>query len=274
MERNVVRRIPVVKAMWLTALAITGAVPAFSQTLSPQEIMRRNYFVTRVKDSQSVAVITLMNDTGQQRVRRVFSLTKLKEDGQAQMRIARFLYPPDVKGTATLMIEHLDRDDDMWIYLPTLGKTRRLVAKNKRDSYVGTDFSYGDILGHKVEDYHHRLIGSEAIDGIDCFIVESIPISDKIRQESGYNRQINWIRKENFASHKSEGYDLQGKLFKKLISEDIRLIDQTLSRWQPMRLEMMNLQTNHRTILAYEDFKANVGIPQSSFTTRYLEKEF
>jgi outer membrane lipoprotein-sorting protein len=234
--------------------------------------MRRNYFVSRVQDSESHATITLINAAGQERVRRVLSVTKLREDGASQMRLARFLFPPDIKGTATLMIEHADRDDDMWIYLPALGKVRRLVARDKRDSYVGTDFTYGDVLGHRPEDYAHRLIGSERIDGADCYVVESTPVSDRVRRESGYGKQVWWVRRDNFVSPKSEGYDVQGHLFKRLTAADLRLVDAALGRWQPMRMEMLNLQTRHRTRLAYDDFRANVGVPAALFTTRSLEK--
>jgi hypothetical protein len=227
-----------------------------------------------VKDSSSTATITLINEAGQQRIRRLLSVTKLKDDGVTQRRMARFLYPPDVKGTATLMIEHLDRDEDMWVYLPAMGKVRRLASKNKRDSYVGTDFTYGDIIGHKVEDYSHRLLGSDTLEGVECFVVESLPISDKVRRDSGYGKQIWWVRKDNFVAPKTEGYDLESKLLKRLTATDIRLVDPALGRWQPMRMEMTNLQTGHRTILSYEDFMANVGVQQTFFTTRYLEKEF
>jgi outer membrane lipoprotein-sorting protein len=171
------------------------------------------------------------------------------------------------------MIEHTERDDDMWVYVPALGKVRRLVSKNKSDSYVGTDFSYGDIIGHKVEDYSHRLIGLEIVEGMECFVVESMPVSDRVRREGGYGKRISWVRKDNFVSPKLEGYDLHGRLFKRLLTTDIRLVDPTLGRWQPMRMEMINLETGHRTILSYDDFKANAGVQQTIFTTRYLEKE-
>jgi len=255
-------------------LAGLAARPAAGQTPSAVEIMRRAYFVSRVRDSTSNATLTLVNAAGQERVRRLSSVTRLREDGVRQMRMARFLYPPDIKGTATLMIEQADRDDDMWVYLPAVGKTRRLVSNNKRDSYVGTDFSYGDIIGHKVEDYTHRLLASEPVEEVECFVVESTPASDRVRRDSGYGRQVWWVRKDNYVAAKTEGYDLQGKLFKRLTASDIRLVDPEHGRWQPMRLEMVNVQTGHRTVLSYEQFKANVGVEPSFFTTRYLEKEF
>ncbi len=259
--------------MILVGLAVTGPQTALGQDLSAQEIMRRNYFVSRVRDSKADATMALINEAGQERVRRLFSLTRLKEDGVSQMRVARFLFPPDVRGTATLMIENAGRDDDMWVYLPALGKVRRLVSKNKGASYLGTDFTYGDIIGHKVEDYTHRLVGSETIDGVECFVVESLPASDRVRREGGYGKRVSWIRKDNFVSPKLEGYDTQGKLFKRLLATDIRLVDAALGRWQPMRMEMINLETHHRTVLSYDDFHANVGVQPRVFTTGYLETE-
>lgn len=236
--------------------------------------MRKNYFSDRLKDSREQATMTLINENGQQRVRRLSSVTKLKEDGVTRMRLVRFLSPPDVRGTSTLMIEHRDRDDDMWVYLPALGKVRRLVSRNKGDSYVGTDFTYGDILGHKVEDYTHRIIGSETVDGAECFVVESDPVSEAVRRDSGYGRRVSWVRKDNFATARLESYDLKGRLFKRYTATDIRSTDPALDRWQAMRMEIVNVQTAHRTVLAYEEFRANIGVEPSFFTTRYLDKEF
>ena len=261
---------------WLivcVGLAMLGWPSAFGQDLPAQEIMRREYFVSRVKDSKSAATMTLINAAGQQRVQRVTSLTRLQDDGVSQMRMVRFLYPPDLKGTGTLTIEHAEGDDDIWVYLPALRKVRRLGSKNKSDSYVGTDFSYGDIIGHRVGDYTHRLIGSETVEGTECFMVESLPVSERVRRDGGYGKRVSWIRKDNFVSSKLEGYDLQGRLFKRLLVTDIRMVDSALGRWQPMRMEMINLETGHRTVFSYDDFKANVGIQQTIFTRRYLEDE-
>ena len=70
--------------------------------------------------------------------------------------------------------------------LPALKKVRRLVASNKKDSFVGTDLSYGDIIGHKVQEWHHVLVKEETIDGQACYVVESTPHSDAVQEQSGY----------------------------------------------------------------------------------------
>jgi hypothetical protein len=124
--------------------------------------------VGKVRDSKGDVTMTLISEGGAKRVRSTSSISKRLPNGVDQERLIRFLEPADVKGTATLMIEHSDGDDDIWIYLPALHKVRRLVASNKKDSFVGTDFSYGDIIGHRVDDWTYTYIGSEDVDGAKC----------------------------------------------------------------------------------------------------------
>ena len=117
----------------------------------------------------------LTNKAGKQRVRKTIGTSKLQGNGIDNMRMTRFLEPADVKGTVSLLIEHSEKDDDIWIYLPSVKKVRRLVSSNKRDSFVGTDFSYGDIIGHKVNEWTHTLVKEEAVDGKPCYVIESVP---------------------------------------------------------------------------------------------------
>ncbi|PYM03363.1 MAG: RND transporter, partial [Candidatus Rokuibacteriota bacterium] len=143
-----------------TLLAVTlGLGLTFGHTWAAdptaKEIMEKNFVVSKFVDSTSDATFTLINKTGQERVRKTFGTSKLQPNGIDNRRMVRFLSPPDVKGTVTLLVEHSDTDDDIWIYLPALKKVRRLVASNKKDSFVGTDFSYGDVIGHKVEEWGH-----------------------------------------------------------------------------------------------------------------------
>jgi len=175
--------------MLLLALmpAASWAPSAADPPLDAREIMRRNFMVGKVVDSVSDARFTLVNKLGQRRERRTtFSTTKLQANGVDNRRMVEFLAPPDVKGTAILLVERSDADDDIWIYLPALKKVRRLVASNKKDSFAGTDFSYGDVIGHKVDEWHHTLRGEETLDGVACFVIESTPRSEAVGSATGY----------------------------------------------------------------------------------------
>ena len=127
-------------------------------------------------------------------------------NGFDNKRMTRFLEPADVKGTVSLLVEHSDKDDDIWIFLPSVKKVRRLISSNKKDSFVGTDFSYGDVIGHKVKEWTHNLLKEEDADGKPCYVIESLPKDSTIKANTGYSKRVTWIQKDNFRSeeHTSE----------------------------------------------------------------------
>ena len=237
------------------------------------QIMQKNFVVSKVYDSVANATFTLVNKTGQERVRKTFGTTKLEENGIDNMRMTRFLSPPDVKGTVSLLIEHADKDDDIWIYLPALKKVRRLVSNNKKDSFVGTDFSYADVIGYKVSEWNYKLLKEELVEGQPCYVIESLPKSDAIKTSNGYSKRIGWLRKDNLMTVKMDFWDETGQLLKTSAYTDIQLVDKTRGKWQAMRLEASNVQTGHRTVIKFDNFKANQQVKDEFFTTRYMEKE-
>ena len=153
----------------LTIAVLAGsafAAPAASaDEPSARDIIEKNFYVTKIKHMLNDSTMVLTNDKGQQRVRKTRSVNLLQPNGIDSKIMIRFLRPGDVEGTGYLQVQHYDGEDDMWIYLPALKKVRRLVANNKKDSFVGTDFSYGDILQPVVDTYKHTIVKSEVLDG-------------------------------------------------------------------------------------------------------------
>ncbi len=237
------------------------------------QIMQKNFVVSKVYDSVADATFTLINKTGQKRVRETFGTTKLEENGIDNMRMTRFLSPSDVKGTVSLLIEHSDKDDDIWIYLPALKKVRRLVSNNKKDSFVGTDFSYADVIGYKVGEWSYKLLKEELVEGQPCYVIEALPKSDAVKTSNGYSKRIGWLRKDNFMAVKMDYWDEAGQLLKTSTYTDIQLVDQKRGKWQAMRLEVSNVQTGHSTVIKFDNFKANQRVKDEFFTTRYMSKE-
>ena len=181
---------------------VLGAWPGSAHALSAVEIMEKNFVVNKYQDSTSDTTITLTNKAGKQRVRKTFGTTKLQAGTLDNMRMTRFLEPADVKGTVSLLIEHSEKDDDIWIYLPSMKKVRRLVSSNKKDSFVGTDFSYGDVIGHKVKEWNHKLLKEEEVDGKPCWVIESTPRDATIKANTGYAKRVSWIQQDNFVTVK------------------------------------------------------------------------
>lgn len=241
--------------------------------LTAHDMMLKNFFVTKIKTLKSSGTMTLINEKGEKRERKSTTYTVLQPNGIDSKLVVRFTFPTDINGTAFLQIEHIEAEDDEWIYLPALGKSRRLVANNKKDSFVGSDFSYGDISLPNVDLYEHRVLGSETIDGQDCYKIESIPKTEETKNDSGYSLKITWLRKDNFLETKVEYYDLSGRLLKVQLVGNAKLLEPENGRWFALHREMANQQTGHRTTLDFGDVGLAGNLPEDLFTTHYLERE-
>ncbi len=252
---------------------LLGALPKSAWALTPVEIMEKNFVVNKYQDSTSDTTMTLTNKAGKQRVRKTFGTTKLQGNGLDNMRMTRFLEPADVKGTVSLLVEHSEKDDDIWIYLPSMKKVRRLVSSNKKDSFVGTDFSYGDVIGHKVKEWNHTLVKEEEVDGKACYVIESVAANATVKSNTGYSKRVNWIQKDNFVSVKSQMYDEAGELVKEGKFSHFLEVDPVRHKWQAGELLMRNVQTEHQSVIHIDQFKVNVGVKENYFTTRYMEQE-
>lgn len=156
------------------------------------------YAVAQLPSGDEVAQKINVRDEGKQ-VIQDFSMELVDKNGKKQLRdtkiyrkdfkdqrksIIIFNNPSNVKGTGFMSFDYttLNKEDDQWLYLPALRKTRRISASNRGDYFLGTDFTYEDIkLGTKVSivDYKRKVIKEEIIDGHKCLLVESVPVNDK-----------------------------------------------------------------------------------------------
>lgn len=266
------RGFPVKLGLSLAAMLAIFTAPAHADEMSAIEVMERNSMASKVEGSTFNSTFRLINRSGQERIRTADVRTKLRANKIDNMRFLRFLSPADIADTTTLLIEHSDVNDDMWIYLPALKKVRRLVTANKRDSYVGTDFSYGDMIGHKVGDWKHRLLRDEIVEGQGCHVIESRPENANVQSESGYSRRVSWVRKDNFVLIRSEAYDESDQLLKVYQAEDVQFVDPAAGRWQPMFMEMRNVQSGHQTAVELRNYQVTQGLGDEAFTTRAMEK--
>jgi outer membrane lipoprotein-sorting protein len=260
-------------ATLLAVLLAAAGASADAPELTAEQVMEKNFFVSKLKSLSAESTMTLINDRGQKRERTSTNRLKLQPNGTDSRFLVKFSAPTDIKGTSFLQVEHSEGEDDLWIYLPALKKSRRLVANNKKDSFVGSDFSYGDILLPKVNLYRHALLRAEAVDGHDCYVVESTPASETVKSNSGYSRKITWVRKDSFLETKVEYFDLSGRLLKTQRATDHELIEPDTQRWLALSREMTNHQSGHKTVLRFDKVEPGVALADELFSTRYLERE-
>ncbi len=241
-----------------------------TQPLDGRTIVQKNDQQQKSQDEYTEMTMTLISKTGKKRIRKVVQYQQTDDRGDKKILI-RFLSPPDIKGTGLLTLEHHNREDEQWLYLPALRRIRRISAAEKSDNFVGTDFTYQDLKSEEMDQYNYRLTGEEVIDSIPCYVVEAIPNNKNERKKSAYGKRIFWISKDHFVLVQVHFFDKKGKLFKTLNAREIREIDNT-NKWRAWHIEMINLNSGHRTILKYHQIKINRGVPGRFFSKRYLKR--
>ena len=255
----------IVLSFVLPAAASAGEPPA-------EQIMREAFWALKLDGSEAIATLIIQDGKGHSRIRKTATVSKLYDGGKTEKRLIKFVSPPDVKGTALLTYDYEDRADDMWLYLPALRKTRRIVAAEKSKSFMGSEFSYADITPPAVGDFHHKLLRSEKVAGIDCWVVESIPKNDDVAEENGFSKKISYIGKEDKVVRKAIQYDLDGELQKELVVREVKLLDPKKKRYRPTHMEMLNKRNGRRSVLKMEKIRLRTDIPDDYFTVRYLER--
>ena len=254
-----------------TGLGYVSAARA--QAVDAAKLMADSLRVTKVVRSAAVGRFVLTNADGQSRVRLTTSISQLLPDGVNNRRVVRFSAPADISGTAVLTVEN-PGDDNIWVYLPALKKVRRLTASARKDAFVGTDFSYGDVLGHPVAEWSHRYLRSETLDKMAVRVIESLPRDAGVTAATGYSRRISWLRAADAVPLKVEYYGPQGRLLKTYSCSDIRQVDPRVGRYQPMVQAMKNAATGHITRIEYSSFKTDTRLATDAFLPRALERPF
>ena len=270
--KKIINAVFILSLLYLTPVLSIFHSHTYAEELSLAAIMKKNYQVNRTLDRTNHVIMEMYGKNGKMRVRKLKNFAKLKRDNINEKRLIRFLYPPDLKGTGFLVIEYPQGDDDMWLYLPTLRKSRRKLASNKKDSFMGTEFSYGDIVAAKVEEYKYNLLGREVIDGSECYVIEARPASKDVLKDYGYSKRIDYISKNNFTRLKSVFFDKHEKKLKTLTAKTPYEADPVNHKWFMRDMEMTNHQNGRRTLLKLEKITINSGIRDERFTVRYLEK--
>ncbi len=255
------------KTFSMVAMAIAFTATAMAQTGRDiaQKVKDRPDGDTR----QSELVMKLINKRGAVRERKLISYSidvgKGKKDRKSMMF---FQYPGDVKGTGFLTWDYDNpgKDDDKWLYLPAMKKTRRISGSSaKQDYFMGSDFTYDDMGSRSVDEDAHKLLGTENIGGHKCWKLESVP---KDKREI-YSKKIAFIRQDCLIAVKVEYYDKMGKLHRRLELSDIAKV---AGFWVARKLHMTNVQTGHQTILEIKNPKYNLPMEDSKFNVTTLEK--
>jgi hypothetical protein len=256
----------------LVALAVLLPGAAMAGEPSAKEIMEKVTVTRKLDGSEAVVKMTVTDDKKQSRERDITMATKLYDGGKTEKRIYRFLSPADVQGTSVLVFDYETKADDVWIYLPALRKTRRVVSSQKSQSFMGSEFSYGDLNIPAIDEFDYTLVKQEPFGGETCYVIDVTPKSKEIAESEGYSKKTYWVSKDKFTVTRGLFYDKDGKLLKELITGNIKLLDAKNKRYRPMRMEMINKQNGRRSVFDSSKVTFAPSTKDEYFTTAYLER--
>jgi len=246
---------------------------AAEQVLSAADIMFKVDQRYSGDTSQATSVLVLLDKRERQRVRDLEMYRN--ETSEVEKALIVFRSPADVGGTSYLSYEWSDPAvvDDAWLYLPALQKVKRVAASEESGAFMGSDFSYADINGTDYEDYHYKIEAmSELVDGADCWIISSTPVSDAVVDKTGYVSSKSWVRKDNFVVAKAIIDVKKGKQTKYFSARDIEKIDGV---WTAMTLQMVTVkrgEKQHSSVFKINEIVYNRPLKASLFDAQAMQR--
>ncbi len=253
-------------------LALLPYLGSGQYELSAREIMDRSLKTTKLAGSEMLSRLTIVDGKGRERVREIASVSKLFDNGATEKRLIRFLAPADVKGTGFMTFDYEDQDDDMWLFMPALRKTRRIVSSEKAKNFMGSEFTYADMTPPVLSEFSYAILGEKEMEGAACWEIEVVPVSEDIADENGFSKRVVCIGKDDFVLRHAVYFDLDGELHKELSVLEIQEVDPAQHRYRPTHMLMVNHQNERRSILKVSRIVFNPNVRDDYFTTRYLER--
>ena len=184
--------------------------------------------------------------------------------------LLKFKAPADVKGIGLLIYDYDEKSDDMWIYLPALRKTRRIVSSEKGKSFMGSEFTNADMSIPNPDDFSYKVLGEESLNSKMCWKIESSCKDEDIEDENGYSRKLSWIDKESSVCYKIEFYDFDNVLHKvQSISE---YTPQKNGKYFAYLMEMKNVQNKRTSIMTVNSLTLDSNLSEQSFSPTMLDK--
>jgi hypothetical protein len=244
-----------------------------AHALTAAEIMKLSDDRYTGDTQKSESTLTLIDKKDRERVRdlKLFGIDK----DDIEKSLIFFESPSDVAGTAYMSFdwEDVSKEDDSWLYLPALQSVKRVASSEESGAFMGSDFSYTDINGQDYEDFNYEMLKeSEIIDGIDTWVIKSIPKNDKVIKKTGYLESTSWVRKSDYIVMRSVIQVKKRKLVKYFSASDIQEIQGIMT---PMRLQMIttrNGKKQHSSVFKITKVRYNEDVSEALFDTQAMQR--
>lgn len=176
--------------------------------------------------------------------------------------------PPDLRGAAYLLREAQGEADAMYVFLPALNKTRRIMGGSQHNRLFGTDISYSEIKQITLAFTTGKvaLESPQKIEGRPVHVVLATPGAS---EESPYSAVRGWIDVKTCVLMKAEF--ISGKDTRKRYSASAADLKQSGSHWYAAKSAMEDLVSHSHTELLVDGLLSDDGLSDNYFNPRSFQ---
>lgn len=252
-------------------LALFGCLillPSFSayfnqDEINADEVMKKvQNTILNYKDYKVEEVMTLIRKNGKSYTRKMVSFNK-EVNKKEDYSLIIFNTPKDVKGTKTLIHSYLAKNDNQWIYFPSINATKRIANENKSGSFMGSEFANEDLGTMNLFKCRFEYLDSKKYENVECYVIRSYPKN----KYSGYTYIDLYISKDNYLPIFQEMYNKKEKHYK-----DVRLKWKKFNNefWVIENINVDNLINKRKTTLERFNFQFDDTYPVSFFDSENI----
>ncbi|MCU0407643.1 MAG: outer membrane lipoprotein-sorting protein [Bacteroidales bacterium] len=247
-------------------LAVLSAA-AMSQEPEALEVLSRSREASLTSSLSATVNLTIKEKNGSLRSRTILMRTKSYEEGQ-EKRYVRFTEPADVRGTTMIIIDNKSSQDEMWIYLPALKKTRRLVSSEKGKSFMSSEFTNADMSSPALADFINSYAEPSSPGAL--WIIESRPVNEEKADEYGFSRKISYIDRTNYQVKRREFYDFSNKLYKVIEVSEVKMLPG--NKYLITNMAATNMSNGRSSDIRIANAEAGSAVDDSVFNVQNIDR--
>lgn len=172
--------------------------------------------------------------------------------------------PARDKGTA-----FLKREREMWNWQPTIDRTIKLPPSMMSQGWMGSDLTNDDLVKQAsiIDDYQHKILGEETIDGRKTWQIELIP--DEAAAVV-WGKVIMWVSQKEYLQMKTEFYDEEDYLVNTIYGKNIKELG---GQMVTSLMEVIPAdEEGNKTTIEYLDLTFDVKLDESFFSVQSMKR--
>ena len=238
-------------------LLVVNCTVAYTQKPDGREILLR---IDKNMSSETRVFTSKMIIHGKRSIRSVESRSWVAGEKKSY---TEYLFPAREQGTKMLKLE-----DQLWIYSPSSDRIILIAGHMLRQSVMGSDMSYEDLMEDKklTDHYNAEVSGTDKVNGRECWVVKLTAFDPAV----AYQGKKLWVDTERNIPLKEELFAKSGTLLKRTELSDVENID---GRWFPRKIVFKDmLKEGDGTEFIIEEIEFNAEIEDYIFSKANLKK--